>query len=104
MNEILFAMLEFLTSNIDTILGFITGGGLLSLFTFKYTRSQAKADAMKSIQDVYQETIIDLRTDKDEMKKEISELRLEVHQNTKDINILKSYKCTVMDCKLRKRD
>lgn len=104
-------MIDFITQNLESLLAFITGGGLLSFATLKFTRKQAEANAMKAVQDVYQETIADLRSDKDEMKKEnaemrntLNELRKEVHQHAKDINLLKSYKCTVLDCVLRKRD
>jgi len=83
---------------------FVTGGGLASLISIKYTRKTAQADAMKAVQDVYQETIRDLRADKEEMKLEIAELKKEVHKNSEDIKTLQLYKCVVMDCKLRKRD
>ena len=104
-------MNEFLTTYLEPILAFVTGGGLLSVVTFKYTRTQAKADAMKAVQDVYQETIKDLREDKDLIKSEnadmrgkVSVLEKEVSQITKDVDSLKRYKCVVVDCKLRKRE
>lgn len=104
-------MIDFVSNNIESLLTFIAGGGLATLLKMRSIKKQAEAEAMKSVQDVYQETIADLRSDKDEMKKEnaemrntLNELRKEVHQNTKDINLLKSYKCTVLDCTLRKRD
>ena len=68
-------MIEFFTQNLETLLAFITGGGLLSFATLKFTRKQAEANAMKAVQEVYQETIKDLREDKAEMNKEIQELR-----------------------------
>lgn len=97
-------MIEFISTYLNDIILFVTGGGLASLISVKYTRKTAQADAMKAVQDVYQETIADLRADKEEMKKEIAELRKEVHQNSEDIKTLKSYKCVAMDCKLRKRE
>lgn len=97
-------MTDFITTYLNDIILFITGGGFAGIFTLKYTRKTAQADAMKAVQDVYQETIQDLRADKEEMKKEIAELRKEVYRNTEDIKTLKSYKCVTMDCKLRKRD
>lgn len=97
-------MSDLITTYLEPFVLFVTGGGLASLISIKYTRKTAQADAMKAVQDVYQETIRDLRSDKEEMKQEIAELKKEVHQNTEDIKILKSYKCVVMDCKLRKRD
>lgn len=102
---------EFILTYIEPILLFISGGGLATVLTVKYTRKTAQADAMKAVQDVYQETIQDLRADKDLMKKENHEMRNQisnlekiVKQNSKDIRSLKTFKCVVMDCKLRKKE
>ena len=99
------------TELIIAILTFISGGGLASFFTVKYTRKTAEANAMKAVQDVYQETIKDLRSDKDIMKKENMEMRDKINnlqntvkQNCIDIRELKSHKCVVVDCKNRKRE
>jgi len=97
-------MTEYLITYLEPILLFISGGGMAAVFTLKYTRKTAQADAMKAVQDVYQETIADLRSDKDEMKKEIAELKEEVARNTGDIKALQTYKCIVMECPSRKRD
>jgi hypothetical protein len=104
-------MVEFITTYLEPILLFVSGGGLATVFTVKYTRKTAQADAMKAVQDVYQETIQDLREDKEIMKKEnvemrsqISSLEKTVKQNCADIRELKSYKCVVVDCKLRKKE
>lgn len=66
---------------------------------------------MKSVQDVYQETIRDLRSDKDilktenaEMREQIAILKVTVGQNCKDIRELKNYKCVVADCKNRRKE
>lgn len=97
-------MTDLITTYLEPFLLFVTGGGLASLVSIKYTRKTAQADAMKAVQDVYQETIRDLRSDKEEMRLEIAELKKEVYRNSEDIKTLKLYKCVVMDCKLRKRD
>jgi precorrin-3B methylase len=68
-------MIEFITTYLEPILLFVSGGGLAAVFTVKYTRKTAQADAMKAVQDVYQETIQDLRSDKEIMKKENKEMR-----------------------------
>ena len=64
-------MNDIITQNLLT---FILGGGLLSfitgVITLKYTKKQAEAKALSSVQDVYQELIADLRADKEAMKKE----------------------------------
>lgn len=102
-------MLELITNYIEPILAFITGGGLLSFLTMKFTRKQAEAEAMKAVQDVYQETIKDLREDKELIKKENTDMRLQitelekkVKQNCIDIKELQSYKCIVENCKERR--
>mgnify|MGYP001188982948 FL=1 len=97
-------MLEILSQHIDTLLAFITGGGVLSFATLKFTRKQAEADAMKAVQEVYQETIKDLREDKELMGKELSDLRVKVAGIYKDLAVLRKYKCTDLDCKHRKID
>ena len=64
-------MNDVITQNLLT---FLLGGGLLSsitgVITLKYTKKQAEAKALSSVQDVYQELIADLRADKEAMKKE----------------------------------
>ncbi len=102
---------EFFMTYVEPVLLFISGGGLSAAFAVKYTRKTAQADAMKAVQDVYQETIQDLRLDKEIMKKENMEMRehifsLEetVKQNCIDIRELKSYKCAVVNCKNRKME
>lgn len=61
-------------SIVTIILTFIFGGGLISyitsLITLKYTKKQAEANAMKSVQDVYQELIKDMRSAMENLKKE----------------------------------
>ena len=64
MNEIL----------ITTVISSICTGGITWLFTLKYTRKQAEADAMLSVQNVYQQIIEDLKTDRVELKENIKEL------------------------------
>ena len=104
-------MTSFLTTYIEPILLFISGGGLASAFTIKYTRKTAQANAMKAVQEVYQETIQDLRSDKEIMRKENLEMREQidnlektVEQNCIDIVELKAYKCVVMDCEKRRKE
>lgn len=97
-------MIELVTQNIDTLLAFVTGGGVLSFATLKFTRKQAEADAMKAVQEVYQGTIKDLREDKGHLSKEISDLREQVADIYKELVSLRKYKCTSLECKLRKID
>jgi len=99
------------TTYIEPIILFISGGGLAALFTIKYTRKTAQANAMKAVQDVYQETIQDLRSDKELMKKEnldmlsqISNLKETVEQNCIDISELQNYKCIDTTCNKRRKE
>lgn len=96
-------MFEFLQHNWEIFFGFVSGGGLLSFLTAKWTKMSAQANAMKEWQGVYQETIKDLRGDKDLLKFEISDLRIIVEKNTHDIEELKGYECVLIDCAMRKR-
>lgn len=104
----------------QTLLTFVLGGGLLSfitaIITMKYTKKQAEANAMKAMQDVYQELITDLRTDRDSLKAELKNIRedresmrsdiekmkREITENRKLYNELKTYKCTDLSCIKRK--
>lgn len=64
---------------IDTwiaIIGLLLGGGGIgTFFTWKYTRKKEKAEADTAVQDVYQQLIADIKTDRDEQKAYISELK-----------------------------
>lgn len=104
-------MQDFFNTYLMPILTFVGGGGAAYFMNWRSIKKQAEAEAMKAVQDVYQETIEDLRADKAAMKADnhelrssVSELQKTVYQNTKDINLLKQFKCTVLDCKLRKRE
>lgn len=92
-----------MTDIFQIFLGFITGGGLLTIITYKSTQTKAKADAMKAMQDVYQETIQDLRHDKELLKKEISELRDEIQEIKIQIKNMEDNECIVNNCMRRIR-
>ena len=80
--------------NIDTIiaiLGLFIGGGSGAFFTWRYQRKKAKAeavtaeaDAAKELQDVYQQLISDIKTDRDEQKAYINELKEDRNHLRKD--------------------
>lgn len=97
----------------QTILTFVLGGGLLSfitaIITLKYTKKQAEANAMKAVQDVYQELIGDMRSeikslreDRESLKVEMSKMKEEISNNRQLYNELKPYKCTDLSCIKRK--
>ena len=84
----------FMEINIDTIiaiLGLFIGGGSGAFFTWRYQRRKAKAeavtaeaDAAKELQDVYQQLITDIKTDRDEQKAYINELKEDRNHLRKD--------------------
>lgn len=64
------------------ILGLFIGGGGGAFFTWRWQRKKAKAeaktaeaDAAKELQDVYQQLINDIKTDREEQKAYIGELK-----------------------------
>ena len=80
--------------NIDTIiaiLGLFIGGGSGAFLTWRYQRKKekaeavkAEADAAKELQDVYQQLITDIKTDRDEQKAYINELKEDRNHLRKD--------------------
>ena len=105
MNEIL----------ITTVISSFCTGGLTWLFTFKYTRKQAEADAMLSVQKVYQQIIEDLKTDREELKenvrtlkerdeekeRKITDLDLKVNNNEREIASMRPNLCGRKVCSQR---
>jgi chromosome segregation ATPase len=71
--------------SIDTLLSIATlfmGGGCGAFFTWRYQRRKAKAEALEEeatatekVQDVYQQLIQDVKSDRDEQKAYIQELK-----------------------------
>ena len=105
-------MNEFL---ITTIVSSLCTGGLTWLFNLKYTRKQAEADAMLSVQNVYQQIIEDLKTDRTELKdnvrtlkerdeekeRKITDLELKVNNNEREIAFMKPNLCGRKACNQR---
>ena len=88
----------------------VTSGGLGWVFTARWTRKQAQADAMRSVQEVYQEMIDDLRKDRqslkmkvEELERQVAGLESEVKRNAAALNALKPFICYVEDCPNRKK-
>lgn len=74
--------MEITLDTVIAILGLFIGGGGGAFFTWKYQRRKAKsesieadASAAKEMQDVYQQLIADIKTDRDEQKSYIGELK-----------------------------
>ena len=111
------------------IISLLAGGGLGWIFTLTATRKKADAEAMASVQDVYQQAINDLngycdtlrkdrnelRADRDEMRlknkeleekveglqKDIQNLRIEIANCEAMIKGLTPRTCYVVDCPSR---
>lgn len=110
---------------LNYILVFLFGGGLVgtatAFVTIKYTKKRAEADAMKAMQDVYQEMITDQRTyiqsikkDKEDsenrwvskvesLEKRIGTMENKINENNRLITELKTMKCTDLICQNRKQ-
>jgi len=74
--------MEITLEAIISLLGLFMGGGGGAFFTWRWMRRRAKAeaktaeaDAAKELQDVYQQLIADIKTDRDEQKEYIKELK-----------------------------
>jgi phosphoenolpyruvate carboxylase len=60
---------------ISTAIAFITGGGLIGLLTLKSTKKKSDADALKSIQEVYNSFLEDFKDQANHMRGEIKDLK-----------------------------
>lgn len=74
--------MEITLEAIISLVGLFLGGGGGAFFMWKWQRRKAKAeakqaevDAAKELQDVYQQLINDIKTDREEQKAYISELK-----------------------------
>lgn len=125
-----------LTDHIFQLIGCLVSaaasGGLTWIATLKFVRRQANADAMKSVQDVYQELVEDIKKDREELRdetktlhdsyeektrelgesvKRITELEKRVATNKRkiaaqdeQIQAMSPLVCTVLSCPNRRRD
>lgn len=107
--------MENMNNYIELILTALTSGSLGWLFTLKYTRQGAKAEATEKVQQVYDKMIEDLMkereqmksdrqeamNDKKELEKRLDRAELEIQQNTRVVRSMQPFLCSVMDCKLR---
>lgn len=94
--------METMTEIIIALIGALAGGGLTGLFAWRANRrkaegeaTQTEADAMRAVQDVYQQTIADLqrynsdlRSDRDHLREDRNEMRRENEELRKRQNEL----------------
>ena len=130
--------MEITLEAIISLVGLITGGGAGAFFTWKWQQRKAKAeaetaevDAAKELQDMYQQMLADAKTDREDRKAQMQDLRqerdhykndrnelrdrldkmdekmrdlqLEVARNGRQIEMMRPFICTDLSCKLRKR-
>ena len=74
--------MEITIDTLISVASLLIGGGGGAFFTWRWQRKKAKAeavtaeaDAAKELQDVYQQLINDIKTDRDEQKAYINELK-----------------------------
>lgn len=89
------AIIEIIITSVISAVG---SGSLVWVATAKYTRKQAEADAMKSVQDVYQELIEDLKSDRENLKTEMGQLKLDLHNLQLEVAYMKPALCGKPDC------
>ena len=130
--------MEITLEAIISFIGLFVGGGAGAWFTWRYQKRKAKAeaesaevDAAKDLQDMYQQMLADAKTDREDRKAQIEELRherdhykqdrnelrerldetdakirvlqREVARNGRQIEMMRPFICTDLSCKLRKR-
>jgi len=101
---------------IGYVVSAICSGGIAWIATIKWTRKQAEADALKSMQDVYQELIEDLKVDREDLKRDngalrntlrelqdrISALENAMKESERKMDAMRPFMCSVTDCKNRR--
>lgn len=116
-------MNEFLTDNLGILISALVTGSLTWVATIKWTRKQAEADAMESVQNVYQELIDDLKKEREDLKRDreelkhenqslreelrsfhgrMGELELKCNENNRRIEQMMPYLCYCKNCPNRK--
>lgn len=60
---------------VSSAISLLLGGGIAWIFSIKYTRRQAEADAMQHFQIVYKEMINDLKEDRENIREELTKLK-----------------------------
>lgn len=83
---------------ISTLTSALCSGGLTWIFTIRYARKQAEADSMKSVQEIYQGLVEDLKKEREDLKTEIEKLKVTVENNTRDINAMRPKLCGKANC------
>ena len=59
-------------------LGFISGGGLTTIFLLPSKRKKEEVSVIQEVQNTYQEIIKDLKEDREQLRTQVSELNVKV--------------------------
>lgn len=81
------------------ILTFLTGGGALSLVTWRFTKKEAEASAMEKVQNVYQQLIEDILSDRTRLKERVDRLESQVRDNAEALAALQPWLCYRLRCR-----
>lgn len=88
--------MEITLESVISFIGLFVGGGAGAFFTWRYQKKKAKAeaesaeiDAAKDLQDMYQQMLADAKTDREDRKAQIEELRQERDHYKSDRNELR---------------
>ena len=88
--------MEITLEAIISLVGLFIGGGGGAFFTWRYLRRKAKAeavtaevDAAKDMQDMYQQMLQDAKTDREDRRQQVEELREERDHYKRDRNELR---------------
>jgi len=100
-------MNDMLRIVLTAVVTLLTSSGVTVLITSRSIRQKAKADAMQSVQEVYQETINDLRQDRqlqrEEFERQVTDLKSDIESLHREVEGLKKLKCYNLQCPNRQR-
>lgn len=83
-------MNEMWTIVITGLVTMVTGGGLGGLITARYTRKQAKNEAEKGMQEIYQQMIDNLMEDRNFYQSQTEQLREQIADLNRKVDRLES--------------
>ena len=79
-----------LTSIIAGLVTLLTGSGIGSLITVRYTRQKEKNEATRGLQDIYQQMIDDLTKDRNFYKDQTEQLREQIAELNRKVGSLET--------------
>lgn len=73
----------------------VTSGFITSLVTLRFVRKQAENDAVKGVQDIYQELVDDLKRDRADLREEVRRLKVKLEGQGRIIISIKQQLATM---------